>query len=77
MEATLRGHRLRGVAILQEDPEEVAGVYADMIRRLGPKNAQRRLGIRINVDRAPMREELVDAVGRSGLSIVRLDLDQD
>jgi hypothetical protein len=36
--------------------------------------AQRRLGIRINVDREPTLEELTEAVRRSGLAMVRIQL---
>ena len=36
-------------------------------------NAPRRLGLRINVDRAPTHEELVDAVRRIKLSIIHID----
>jgi hypothetical protein len=70
-----RGQQRQAHATLVEDPDEVAAVYHDMITELGLKQAQRRLGIRINVDRAPTKEELADAIRRSGLSIVRLDLD--
>lgn len=75
VELVLRGEHRRAHATLVEDPDTVAAVYQDMIAALGVKQAQRRLGIRVNVDRAPTREELVDAIQRSGLSIVRLDLD--
>jgi hypothetical protein len=36
-----------------------------------------RLGIKINVDRMPTHEELVDAIERSGLSLITIDLGQD
>lgn len=52
----------------------MAAAYQGVIDRLGWQAAQRRLGIRINVGRPPTRGELVEAVGESGLSIVRLDL---
>jgi hypothetical protein len=52
----------------------VTDVYQGMIDRLGWQAAQRRLGIWINVGRPPTRDELVEAVRKSGLSIVRLDL---
>jgi hypothetical protein len=34
-------------------------------------------GIKINVDRMPTHEELVDAIERSGLSLITIDLGQD
>lgn len=74
IEVTYRGERRPAFAELVSDPAEVASLYHDMIGELGVEQAQRRLGIRVNVDRAPTRDELRDAVVRSGLSVVRLDL---
>jgi hypothetical protein len=74
IEVTYRGRRHPARATLVEDPEVVAGVYERLIGHLGVERAQRRLGIRINVDRVPTRAELAEAVRRSGLSILRLDL---
>jgi hypothetical protein len=71
---TLEGERRRGRAALVEDPDEVARVYASLIDEYGYEKAGRRLGVRINVDRAPTHEELVDAIRRSGLSLVTVDL---
>lgn len=70
----LRGRRRPARATLVEDPDQVARAYATVIDRLGWQAAQRRLGIRIRVGRAPTHAELVDAVRRAGLSLVRLDL---
>ena len=70
----LQGQPRQAQATLVEDPDTVAAIYHDMISELGVKQAQRRLGIRINVDRPPTKEELADAIRHSGLSIVRLDL---
>jgi len=72
VEVTLGGELRRGDAELVEDPEEVARIYANLIEKAG-----RRLGIRINVDRTPTHEELVDAIERSGLSMIAIDLDED
>ncbi len=74
IEVTLRGQRRPARAILVEDPDTVAAAYHGVIDRLGWRAAQRRLGIRINIGRPPTRDELVNAVRESGLSIVRLDL---
>jgi hypothetical protein len=71
---TLEGELRRGHAELVEDPEEVARVCANLIEEYGYERAGRRLGIRINVDRIPTREELVDAIGRSRLSLIAIDL---
>jgi hypothetical protein len=58
--------------VLEEDPAVVAEVYAQLIDEVGLAKAGQRLGIRINVDRAPTHDELVDAVRREHLSLVRL-----
>ena len=73
VEVTLEGELRRGHAELVEDPEEVARVYANLIEEYGREQAGRRLGIRINVDRAPTHEELIDAIERSGLSLLVID----
>ena len=70
---TLEGELRRGHAELTEDPEEVARVCANLIEEYGPEQAGRRLGIRINVDRTPTHEELVDAIARSRLSTITID----
>ena len=72
VELTLLGGRLPATAMLEEDPVAVAEVYAQLIDEVGLAKAGQRLGIRINVDRAPTRDELVDAVRREHLSVVRL-----
>ena len=74
-EVTLEGERRRAHAELLENPEEVARVYANLIEEYGHEQAGRRLGIRINVDRPPTHEELLDLMRRSGLSLVTIDLD--
>lgn len=74
VEVTLRGRRRPAYAVLVEDPEVVAAAYLRAIERLGWKPAQRRLGIRIFVGRVPTLAELADAVRRSGLSLIQLDL---
>jgi hypothetical protein len=72
IEVTLNGVRQPARAVLQHDPDEVAQLYQRLIAELGVKRAARRLGLRINRDRAPTRDELRDAVQQSGLSVVRI-----
>ena len=74
-EVTLAGERRPAHADLVENPEKVARVYASLIEEYGHEQAGRRLGIRINVDRPPTHEELLDLMRRSGLSLVTIDLD--
>jgi hypothetical protein len=55
------------------DVDETADLFSELIETFGRANAPRRLGLRINVDRAPTHEELVDAVRRIKLSIIHID----
>jgi hypothetical protein len=72
VEFTLKGVRQSGRAVLFDDSDDVAESCERLIGELGISRAARRLGLRINVNRAPTRGELVEAVERSGLSIVRI-----
>lgn len=74
IEVTYHGKRRRARAELVDDVGIVTDLYHRQIHELGVKAAQRRLGIKVNVDRQPTREEIAEAVTRSGLSIVRLTL---
>ncbi len=70
---TIEGRRRRGRGELMEDPEEVARVHELLLDRLGLKNA-RRLGLRINVDRWPSRDELEAVL--AGRGVVRVELEE-
>ena len=72
VEVMLGGIRKAGHAELVEDPDEVARVYEDLLDRLGAENAQR-VGLKVNVDRKPTREELKAALVDHGAIRVRLD----
>lgn len=74
VEVTLLGRRMPATAVLEEDPVEVARVYERLIEQYGLAKAGQRLGIRVNVDRVPTQDELVDAVRREHLGVVHLDL---
>lgn len=71
--ATLAGEPVSAIGVLEEDPDVVADVYAGLIDELGWNKAGQRLGIKINVDRAPTHAELVTAVEAEGLSLLYLD----
>jgi hypothetical protein len=73
IEVTIRGHRRPARAILVDDPDVVAATYQRLIDEIGVKGAQRRLGVRINMDRPPTQDELREMVERSGLSICRIE----
>jgi hypothetical protein len=68
------GEERQMVATLEDDPDEVARVYAERIESLG-SSAAGRLGVRVNVDRTPNYEELRDLVEREGLSVIYLTAD--
>ncbi len=74
VELTLLGRRVAASALLDEDPAAVAEVYEHLISQIGLAKAGRRLGIRINVDRAPTREEITQAAAREHLSVLLLDV---
>ena len=63
--------------MLDEDPLAVAAVYQQLIGEVGLEQAGRRLGIRINVDRAPTSEELAEAARREQLSVLHLTVSAD
>lgn len=71
VEVTLQGRRPMR-ATIEEDPGRVADVYERILREMGWKAGQRRLGLRISVKRMPTRDELVDVVRRTGLSVITL-----
>ncbi len=70
---TIEGRRRPGRGELVEDPEEVARLHGLLLNRLGLKNAQR-LGLRVNVDREPSRDELKAVL--AGRGVVRVELDE-
>jgi len=74
VEVTLLGRRVPATAVLEEDPVVVAEVYERLIGEFGATKAGRRLGIRINVDRAPTHDELVETARREHLSVLHLDM---
>ena len=73
IEVTLHGDRRPARAVLVDDPDLVAEVYQGLFQELGARQARRRLGIRLNVDRDPTRQDIRDLVVRSGLSIVQIE----
>jgi F420H(2)-dependent quinone reductase len=72
VQLTLHGQRVPATAVIEEDPDAVAEVYERLIDEVGLAKAGQRLGIRVNVDRKPTHDELVDAVRREHLSVLRL-----
>jgi hypothetical protein len=73
VEYVLDGQTAAKRAVLVEDAQTVAEIYAKRIRELGWKAAQRQIGIKINVPREPTVEELKAAVEQEHLSVVRFE----
>jgi uncharacterized protein YbjT (DUF2867 family) len=69
---TYRGRRRAAHATTIDDPTVVARTYHGLISELGITRAQRRLGIRINLDRPPTLDELTTAIGSLGMAIVTI-----
>jgi hypothetical protein len=69
---TLDGVRRPGHAELEEDPDEVARIFLQLLETLGPDRASI-VGLRVNVGRLPTLDELKPAVSRRGIARVRLD----
>jgi len=70
---TSEGRTRRGHAVLVEDPDQVADGYAAEIDRIGWQGAQRTLGLKLP-GRAPSLEELLEAVHRDHLCLIRIEL---
>jgi len=73
VEVTLEGEKTPMHAVPLTEPREIAAVYTRRINELGIKDAQRQIGIKINVPRLPTDEEITDAVSRQHLTAIRLD----
>jgi F420H(2)-dependent quinone reductase len=69
---TIDGREHSAHAELQEDPDQVAAAYLDLLRRNGTRGA-RQLGLKLNVDRLPTIEELKPAVAGRGFARISLD----
>jgi hypothetical protein len=54
----------------------MAELYDDLIEQIGLDGAGRDLGIRVNVDRRPTRDELRALDERSGLSVLWIDVEE-
>ncbi len=70
---TIEGRCRHGRGKLVEDPEEVARLHELLLDRVGPKSA-RRLGLKVNVDRKPTRDELKAVL--AGRGVVRVELEE-
>ncbi len=74
IEVTYRSRRQPANATLIEDPEVVADLYERKYAELDRRRALRELGVRVNRDGTPTREEWLGVIKREGMSIVEIDL---
>lgn len=73
LEVTLDGHQYRAHGELLDDPQVVAEIFGDLLVNVGLSHAIR-LGLKLNVDRAPTTDELRAAlVDRNVLRLSILD----
>lgn len=72
VEVTMEGRHRQGRGELVEDPEEVARIHRLLLDRVGLKNA-RRLGLRVNADRWPTKDELKAVLAGRGVISIELD----
>lgn len=67
-----QGRTTSGRGVLVEEPQVVGELYHGRISELGPKAAQRRTPVKVNVSRVPTVDELAELARTQGLSAVRL-----
>ncbi len=72
VEVTMEGRHRQGRGELVADPEEVARIHRLLLDRVGLKNA-RRLGLKVNADRWPTKDELKAVLAGRGVISIELD----
>jgi hypothetical protein len=70
----LDGKWVQSRGMLVADADRIAGAYERRFAELGWKQGARRLGVKVNVGRAPTREELAEGIRTTGLALVHFDL---
>jgi F420H(2)-dependent quinone reductase len=68
---TLDGRERTGYAEVEDDPDQVAQTYKNLLDRLGPGGASQ-LGLKLNVKRLPTVNEVRPAVAQRWIARVRL-----
>lgn len=74
LEVTYLGSRQPAEATLEADQGLLADFFVDKFAELGAKKVAADLGMRVNIDRTPTREEWLEAVQREGMSRIWIDL---
>jgi hypothetical protein len=72
VDVTHHGRRQARRAVLEEEPAAVAGVMSQIIEKVGPRAARRRIGLVIEDGHTPTTAQLTAAVREFGLGVVRL-----
>jgi hypothetical protein len=75
LEVTHLRQRRHARATLETDHEALADFYVAEFGEIGVKKVAADLGMRVNIDRAPTREEWVEALQREGMNRIWIDLD--
>ena len=73
LELTYLRQRQSASATLEADPEVLADFYMTKLEEMGAKKVAADLGIKINLDRAPTREEWIDGLRRVGMNRIWID----
>jgi hypothetical protein len=74
LEVTYLRKRQPARATLETDAEALADFYVDQLEEMGAKKVAADLGMRINLDRVPTREEWIEALEREGMNRLWIDL---
>lgn len=68
---TLDGRERSGYAVLIEDADRVSDIVMTLLERFGPGKASR-IGLRVNTDRMPTRQEVRDGIRGDAYALITL-----
>lgn len=74
LEITYHQKRQPARATLDTDMEALADFYVGQLQELGAKKVAADLGMKINIDRVPTREEWLEALQREGMNRIWIEL---
>lgn len=74
LEITYQQKRRPARATLDTDMEALADFYVGQLQEMGAKRVAADLGMKINIDRVPTREEWVEALQREGMNRIWIEL---
>lgn len=73
-EVTYLRRRQAGRATLEADLAPLADFYVEKFGEMGAKKVAADLGMKVNLDRAPTRDEWIEALRREGMQRIWIDL---